>query len=663
MPIKFDDKLALLNYVKGLVDENNDFETSSLDIQNSIFASIESLWQRDGLVSVNADDSTLEDLESKIVSGTNITLNVIDSGGVKTLEVSAPSVSTTDELVKVNNADSTPNYLDQKITGGTNVSVNVIDTFGVKTLEVSAPSVSTTDESLKVSADDTTANYLENKIVAGDNIDITTLNPGANETLELSVILPALDVFYVDGNNPNTGTGSILDPYQTIDAAVAAVGGSRVNIVVRGYDSYSVTTNLWVNANFVFERGAIVTAGAGLGVNALFDEVSAGVSTFIPHIYGQINYTGTGKGFFHTGARTSTAASGIDAYVSFQEIYTTDAIAISLGSCTTTQRFQISGDADGGRGYIELTSSSIDLPLFKSGVDGNSQFGISDVFFRDRSGNNGASSGIIEIGDQPFGQCELVNIKTEMIPTGGAVAPKANHILLEGNGDKFLINGLEIVNNVLATVLNISTSGGTYSSFSFRNIFVDMFAQSGFLMKRSLAQTPEFIVSNILSSVPFNGNIANFIDEASSGLITVDGVSYVPNSDLRQITQTAPTVASQYANKQYVDDSVLKPTTTTTASTANLGFDVDTISQASVTAQATALQIDAPTGTPVDGQEIRYRIKDDGTSRAIDWNTAAAFNNTGVAPASTTINKNTYVRAIYDANTSLYDIVETIVLT
>jgi hypothetical protein len=568
------------------------------------------------------------------------------------------------ERLKVNVDDSTDEYLEDKVVAGTGVSLAVLDSGGVKTLEISSPSTNT-DESVKVSSDDTTASYLENKFTAGDNINITTLNPGANETLELSVTLPALDVFYVDSNNPNPGTGSILDPYQTIDDAVDAVDlqVSRVSVVIRG-GSYTVTKNMWKDANFVFEQGCIVTGSLGVGIDALFDQVEEGTSTYAPDVYGQIQYTATGKGFYKTADQASSIRSNV--IVSFSILDVTDALPIYLGQGPYpgggTQTFNIYGSKEGNRGEIILRGTGSN-PSFKTKLNGAAQFTIRNIFFNDQSSTNAVGTAIMEIGDQPFGPTDVIDCKFQV--NAGLSNPKDYYILLEGVGDGFTIDGIESSNNLQSQALTVIKILGTTPSTSLqlRNISIyntNPGAGSYFIS----GGTPDFIMSNIFSTLPFDGAIGDYINETSSGLITVDGVSYVPNSDLRQLTQTAPTVASQYANKQYVDDSVLKPTTTTTTSTANLGFDVDTISQASVTAQAAALQIDAPTGAPVDGQEIRYRIKDDNAGPyLIDWNTAAAFNNTGVAPANTVANKNVYVRAIYDANTSLYDIVETIVLT
>ena len=75
-----------------------------------------------------------------------------------------------------------------------------------------------------------------------------------------------------------------------------------------------------------------------------------------------------------------------------------------------------------------------------------------------------------------------------------------------------------------------------------------------------------------------------------------------------------------------------------TTSTATLTIDSDSYDIAKLTAQAAALTIAAPTGTPTDGQKLMIRIKDNGTTRALTWN--AAFVVEGVTlPTTTTVSK------------------------
>jgi len=97
----------------------------------------------------------------------------------------------------------------------------------------------------------------------------------------------------------------------------------------------------------------------------------------------------------------------------------------------------------------------------------------------------------------------------------------------------------------------------------------------------------------------------------------------------------------------------------TTASTATLTVDSDNVDVALVTAQAAALTIAAPTGTPTAGQQLTIRIKDNGTARALAWN--AIFRAFGTAlPVTTTLGKTLYVRAMWNAADSKWDVINVI---
>ena len=76
-----------------------------------------------------------------------------------------------------------------------------------------------------------------------------------------------------------------------------------------------------------------------------------------------------------------------------------------------------------------------------------------------------------------------------------------------------------------------------------------------------------------------------------------------------------------------------------------------------ITAQAAALTLAAPTGTPVDGQSLMIRIKDNGTARGITWTSGAGgYRAIGVTlPTTTVISKTTYVGLIYNSTDSRWD--------
>lgn len=91
------------------------------------------------------------------------------------------------------------------------------------------------------------------------------------------------------------------------------------------------------------------------------------------------------------------------------------------------------------------------------------------------------------------------------------------------------------------------------------------------------------------------------------------------------------------------------------ASAATLTPNVDLYDLAVITAQAAALTIAAPTGTPSNGYAFVFRIKDNGTARAITFN--AIYRAIGSAlPTTTTISKTLYFVAVYNSTDSKWDV-------
>tara|TARA_R100000278_G_scaffold121091_1_gene104213 strand:+ start:93 stop:785 length:693 start_codon:yes stop_codon:yes gene_type:complete len=100
--------------------------------------------------------------------------------------------------------------------------------------------------------------------------------------------------------------------------------------------------------------------------------------------------------------------------------------------------------------------------------------------------------------------------------------------------------------------------------------------------------------------------------------------------------------------------AVVDPISTSTASSATLTVDSDTTEVAVLTAQAAALTIAAPTGSPVEGQKLIIRVKDDGSARGITFN--AIFRAIGITlPTTTVASKITYLGFIYNSTDTKWD--------
>lgn len=92
------------------------------------------------------------------------------------------------------------------------------------------------------------------------------------------------------------------------------------------------------------------------------------------------------------------------------------------------------------------------------------------------------------------------------------------------------------------------------------------------------------------------------------------------------------------------------------SSTSSLTINSDTTYQYSLTALAAALSIEAPTGTPFNGQDLLIRILDNGTARALTWN--SIFRVIGVTlPTTTVISKTMYIACIYNSTDTKWDVI------
>lgn len=109
-------------------------------------------------------------------------------------------------------------------------------------------------------------------------------------------------------------------------------------------------------------------------------------------------------------------------------------------------------------------------------------------------------------------------------------------------------------------------------------------------------------------------------------------------------------------NDHRIEKAVYAPSTQETTSTATLTVTSDTKGMAILTAMAVNTTIASPTGTPVQGQKLTIRLKDDGTSRTLTWN--SIFRAIGVTlPTATTASKTLYVGCIYNSTDTKWDVV------
>lgn len=85
----------------------------------------------------------------------------------------------------------------------------------------------------------------------------------------------------------------------------------------------------------------------------------------------------------------------------------------------------------------------------------------------------------------------------------------------------------------------------------------------------------------------------------------------------------------------------------------------DTADQYEVTALALAATVAVPSGTPVDGQKLILRIKDNGTAQALTWTiTTGGYRVIGnTLPITTVVSKTLYIGCIYNSADLFWDVI------
>ena len=113
---------------------------------------------------------------------------------------------------------------------------------------------------------------------------------------------------------------------------------------------------------------------------------------------------------------------------------------------------------------------------------------------------------------------------------------------------------------------------------------------------------------------------------------------------------------ASFVKKSIKRKAIINPIVSSTASTATLTVDSDVNDFVVLTAQSEALTIAAPTGTPVEGQKLIIRLKDDGSARGITFN--AIFRAIGITlPTTTVASKITYLGLVYNSTDTKWDVV------
>jgi hypothetical protein len=133
--------------------------------------------------------------------------------------------------------------------------------------------------------------------------------------------------------------------------------------------------------------------------------------------------------------------------------------------------------------------------------------------------------------------------------------------------------------------------------------------------------------------------------------LTAKGAA-LATTDLIVISEVS---GGSYVSKSVTGADIINPRVQSVTSAATVTA-TSTNDLVKITAQAAGLTLANPTGTFAEGQALIYRIKDNGTARAITF--GANFRAVGVTlPTTTTISKTTYVGCIFNSTDTKFDVI------
>jgi hypothetical protein len=164
-------------------------------------------------------------------------------------------------------------------------------------------------------------------------------------------------------------------------------------------------------------------------------------------------------------------------------------------------------------------------------------------------------------------------------------------------------------------------------------------------------------VTSVAATVPsFLSVTGSPITTSGTLAITLSGTALpIANGGTGATTLAGASIAT-YSGTETLTNKRIDPRVTSAASASSLTPDISASDVYAYTALAAGLTINAPTGTPLDGDKLIFRLLDNGTSQTLTWN--GTYTVIGVTlPTATTISKTTYVGCIYNANNTRWDVI------
>jgi hypothetical protein len=212
------------------------------------------------------------------------------------------------------------------------------------------------------------------------------------------------------------------------------------------------------------------------------------------------------------------------------------------------------------------------------------------------------------------------------------------------------------VTNTAIGTLNQNTTGSAATLTTARAIYGNNFNGSAALTQ-IIASTYGGTGNGFTKfSGPTTAERTFTLPDATATILTSNAAVTIAQGGTGSTTLAGASIVT-YTGAETLTNKRINPRVSSAASpTSPLTPDFSSYDVYAITGLTTALTINAPTGTPVDGNKLIFRILDNGTARALTWN--ATYTVIGVTlPTTTVASKTTYVGCIYNANNTRWDVI------
>lgn len=331
-----------------------------------------------------------------------------------------------------------------------------------------------------------------------------------------------------------------------------------------------------------------------------------------------------------------------------------------FASTTSTQLAGVISDETGSGALVFATSPTLVTPALGTPSSGN----LANCTFPTLNQNTTGSAATLTtprtIGGVSFnGSANIVPQTIQSVNEASDTTCFPLFISASGSQSLQPLNSTLLTFNASVGVLGTTTlvtsgSGITIgSSVPFADSAGTLTLQNVDVLDATTEATIEAAIDTLANLTSIQGHTVTL-----TGALVRSGAHSLTLTTTGTTTVTLPTTGTlaTLAGTETFTNKRITARVQSTTSTATLTFAADSDDIAILTAQAAALTIASPSGTPTQGQPIVFRIKDNGTARAITWN--AIFRAIGITlPTTTVINKTMYVSGYYSTTDTKWDMV------